>query len=228
MRVGIIGTGAISHKHAQAYKNIGYEVTACTDINETYGQKFADQYGCEFIRNYEDLCRHPLVDYVDVCTFPDFRLQPLEICAESGKHIQVQKPMATNLDTAADMIRIAADAGIVLGVVSQHRFADSLPEWQTAESIATKRYHDAFHPDSLQSITGLAMAHLGLDQPAEALALAQRGMKLVASHEQDANPTSLADLRFTLARAMWETHGDHKAARGHAIWARDAWAKAGT
>jgi UDP-N-acetyl-2-amino-2-deoxyglucuronate dehydrogenase len=125
MRVGIIGTGAISHKHAQAYKNIGYEVTACTDINETYGEKFANQYGCEFVRNYEDLCRHPSVDYVDVCTFPDFRLQPLEICAGSGKHVQVQKPMATNLDTAADMIKIAAKAGIVLGVVSQHRFDDS-------------------------------------------------------------------------------------------------------
>ncbi len=125
MRVGIIGTGAISHKHAQAYRNIGYELTVCTDINEQYGRKFADQYGCEFVRNYEDLCRHPRVDYVDVCTFPDFRLQPLEICAEAGKHIQVQKPMATNLDTARRMIAVAEKAGIVLGVVSQHRFDDS-------------------------------------------------------------------------------------------------------
>ena len=125
MRVGIIGTGAISHKHAQAYNNIGYELTVCTDISEKSGERFAAQYGCEFVRNYEELCRHPRVDYVDVCTFPDFRLQPLEVCAEAGKHIQVQKPMAINLDTAADMIKVAAKAGIVLGVVSQHRFDDS-------------------------------------------------------------------------------------------------------
>lgn len=125
MRVGIIGTGAISHKHAQAYRNIGYEVTVCTDINAEYGRKFADQYGCEFVDSYEKLCRHPKVDSVDVCTFPDFRLQPLEICAESKKHIQVQKPISTNLETARRMIRTAADAGIVLGVVSQHRFDDS-------------------------------------------------------------------------------------------------------
>ena len=110
MRVGIIGTGAISHKHAQAYKNIGYQVTVCTDINEPSGIRFADQHGCEFVRTYEEVCRHPRVDYVDVCTFPDFRLQPVEICAESGKHIQVQKPMATNLDTAGDMIKVAAQA----------------------------------------------------------------------------------------------------------------------
>ena len=44
MRVGVIGTGAISWKHAEAYQNIGYEVTACTDINEASGKKFADCY----------------------------------------------------------------------------------------------------------------------------------------------------------------------------------------
>ncbi len=126
MRVGILGTGAISHKHAQAYKNIGFEVTACTDISEVWGKKFADQYGAEFVPTYEELCRHPRVDYVDVCTFPDFRLQPLEICAETKKHIQVQKPIATNLETARKMIDIAARAGITLGVVSQHRFDDSI------------------------------------------------------------------------------------------------------
>jgi len=84
LKVGMIGTGAISHKHAQAYRNIGYQLTVCTDINEAYGRKFADQYGCKFVGTYEDVCRHPEVDYVDVCTFPDFRMQPLAICAETG------------------------------------------------------------------------------------------------------------------------------------------------
>jgi UDP-N-acetyl-2-amino-2-deoxyglucuronate dehydrogenase len=125
MRVGIIGTGAISHKHAQAYKNIGYEITVCTDVYEPAGRKFAETYGCEFVAGYEQVCRHPKVDFVDVCTFPDFRLQPLEICAETKKHIQVQKPISTNLETARKMIDTAKKAGIVLGVVSQHRFDDA-------------------------------------------------------------------------------------------------------
>jgi len=125
LRVGLIGTGAISHKHAQAYKNIGFRITACTDINPEYGRKFADQYGCEFVPTYEELCKHPNIDYVDVCTFPDFRLQPIEIAAAHGKHIQVQKPMSVNLETARKMIDVAKKAGVVLGVVSQHRFDDS-------------------------------------------------------------------------------------------------------
>ena len=125
MRIGIIGTGAISHKHAQAYRNIGYELKACTDINADSGRAFARQYYCEFIPTYQELCRHPHIDYVDVCTFPDFRLDPLKICAEAGKHVQVQKPISTNLETARAMLDTARAAGIQLGVVSQHRFDDS-------------------------------------------------------------------------------------------------------
>jgi predicted dehydrogenase len=126
VRVGLIGTGAISYKHAQAYKNIGWEVTVCNDISEKAGEKFCAQFGCEFVKTYQELCRHPKVDLVDVCTFPDFRLQPIEICAESKKHVQVQKPMSTNLEAARQMLDIAHKAGITLSVVSQHRFDDAV------------------------------------------------------------------------------------------------------
>jgi predicted dehydrogenase len=122
LRVGIIGTGAISQKHAQAYKNIGYQVTVCTDIFEEAGRRFAKQWGAEFVKDYKDVCRHPQVDFVDVCTFPDFRLEPVKICAQTKKHIQVQKPIATTLETAREMIETARAAGIVLGVMCQHRF----------------------------------------------------------------------------------------------------------
>lgn len=125
MRVGIIGTGAVSHKHAQVYENIGYDLVVCTDINTESGHAFAERYGCRFVQTYEEVCRDPHVDYVDVCTFPDFRLQPVQLCAEAKKHVQVQKPIATSLETARQMIDTAAKAGIQLGVVSQHRFDDS-------------------------------------------------------------------------------------------------------
>jgi UDP-N-acetyl-2-amino-2-deoxyglucuronate dehydrogenase len=49
----------------------------------------------------------------------------LKICAASKKHVQVQKPIATNLRTAREMIETARIAGIQLGVISQHRFDDS-------------------------------------------------------------------------------------------------------
>lgn len=125
MRVGIVGTGAIARKHAQAYHNIGYQVTACTDADPDAARDFAATCGAEFVSTCEEVCRHPRVDYVDVCTFPDFRLEPVRLSAAAGKHVQVQKPMATDLDTARAMIDTARQAGVLLGVVSQHRFDDS-------------------------------------------------------------------------------------------------------
>jgi len=48
-----------------------------------------------------------------------------ELCVAAGKHVLVQKPMAVDFATADRMIAIAANAGIQLGVVSQHRFDDA-------------------------------------------------------------------------------------------------------
>ncbi|MGB7266969.1 MAG: Gfo/Idh/MocA family oxidoreductase [Terracidiphilus sp.] len=125
MRVGVIGTGAIAWKQAQAYKNIGYKITACTDRTETKGRNFADAIGAEFVPTPEELARRADVDYLDVCTFPGYRLEAVELAAKYGKHVLVQKPMAVDLGTAARMIQVARAARIQLGVVSQHRFDDS-------------------------------------------------------------------------------------------------------
>ncbi len=122
-RIGIIGTGAVAHKHAQAFRNIGYEVVACAARHQAHSQSFADQYGCENCEGWQAVCRDPRVDFVDVCTLPDFRLEPVLLCAELRKQVLVEKPIAANLETARRMLDAAR--GIVLGVVSQHRFDES-------------------------------------------------------------------------------------------------------
>ncbi len=125
MRVGILGTGAIANKHAQAYKNIGFELAACSNKTASRGREFAQRWGADFIEDYRELCRYPGLDYVDVCTFPDFHLPPVEVCASIRRHVMLQKPIATNLETARQIVESAHSAGIVLGVMSQHRFDDS-------------------------------------------------------------------------------------------------------
>jgi predicted dehydrogenase len=122
MRVGLIGTGAISALHARAYRNIGFTITVCTDVDAERGRAFAEAHGAEFVDAADAVCAHAAVDYVDVCTLPDFRLDVVRWCAAHHKHVQVQKPIATTPAIARDMVDLARRAGIVLGVVSQHRF----------------------------------------------------------------------------------------------------------
>ena len=125
MRVGILGTGAIANKHAQAYKNIGFQLVACSNKTEARGREFANRWGAEFFANYTDLCRYPGLDYIDVCTFPDFHLEPVRVCSMMGRPVLVQKPIATHLEDARTMVEITRAAGVTFGVVSQHRFDDS-------------------------------------------------------------------------------------------------------
>ena len=126
MRVGVIGTGAISYKHALAYKNIGFHITACTNRTADAGRRFAETTGAEFVDSAESLCRRPDVDFVDVCTSPIYRLQAVALCASAGKHVIVQKPIAIDLESAQRMIDIAKAGRIQLGVMSSSRFLDSI------------------------------------------------------------------------------------------------------
>lgn len=125
MRVAILGTSAIAHKHAQAYRNIGYDLVACANRDAAKGRAFAAQWNTRFIDRWQDLCALPDIDFVDLCTLPAFRLEAVEACAANRKHIQIQKPIAADLATARRMIDIANAAGILIGIVSQHRFDES-------------------------------------------------------------------------------------------------------
>jgi predicted dehydrogenase len=125
MRVGLIGTGAIANKHADSYREIGYQLVAASNRSEQKGREFAQRNGAEFVADYRDLCRRPDIDFVDVCAFPDSRLAMTREAIANGKHVLLQKPIALKLDEAEEMIRLARQADLRLGVVSQRRFDDA-------------------------------------------------------------------------------------------------------
>ena len=124
MRVGLVGTGAISHKHAECYREIGFELVACSNRGRAKGEAFAEEWNCEFVADYNMLCERGDVDYVDVCTFPDSHLEICRRAVRGGKHVLLQKPMALTLPECREMISLCRAAGLRLGVVSQHRFDD--------------------------------------------------------------------------------------------------------
>ena len=70
MNVGVIGTGAIARKHAQAYRNIGYRLVACTNCTPERGLKFAAETGAEFVLTDEELCDGPILTSLTCARFP--------------------------------------------------------------------------------------------------------------------------------------------------------------
>ena len=60
IRIGIIGTGSISHFHMVGYRASSdiAQVTAVCDLNEDRARAFAEKYGVPHVyTNYEDMLR---------------------------------------------------------------------------------------------------------------------------------------------------------------------------
>ncbi len=125
MNIGLIGTGAIAHKHAECYAELGYSLVACSDRFPEYGRPYAEKYGAQFHEDWRELVARADLGYVDVCTYPDSHLEIVRECAARGRNVLLQKPMDLTLENCREMIDLAKSANIRLGVVSQHRFDDS-------------------------------------------------------------------------------------------------------
>ena len=125
MRVGLIGTGAIADKHADSYEELGYELVAVSNRGEQKGRAFAERHGADFHADFRELCSREDIDYVDVCAFPDSRLEMAKAAVANGKHVLLQKPIALTLEAAQEMMDITQAANLRLGVMSQHRFDDA-------------------------------------------------------------------------------------------------------
>lgn len=125
MNIGLIGTGAIAHKHGDSYNELGWRIAACSNRGAEKGQAFAEKYGAGFVAGWRDLVARDDIDYVDVCTFPDSHLEIVRECAARKKSVLLQKPMDLTIENCRTMIDLAREAGIRLGVVSQHRYDDS-------------------------------------------------------------------------------------------------------
>src|SRR5581483_5716772 len=68
----------------------------------------------QWFENYEDLCALAELDAVSVVTPEAEHLGPVRAAAEAGKHILVEKPIASDVSDAKAMIDAASRAGVIL------------------------------------------------------------------------------------------------------------------
>jgi UDP-N-acetyl-2-amino-2-deoxyglucuronate dehydrogenase len=126
---GIVGAGVISGAHANAIASLpDAALVAVTDIEPERARAFAAKHGCAAEPDLDALLARDDVDVVSVCV-PSGRHAEVGIrAAAAGKHLIVEKPVDVSLAAADRLISAARDAGIVLTVVSQHRFDRGLVE----------------------------------------------------------------------------------------------------
>jgi predicted dehydrogenase len=125
LKFAIVGTGMISHVHAQAIQALANsELTYVLSRDEKSGREFARSYGIRYTTSAEELLKSGDVDAVSVCTPSGTHADWAVRIANHGKHVIVEKPLDISLAKAKEAIRACRANGVKLGVIFQLRFMD--------------------------------------------------------------------------------------------------------
>jgi len=126
---GIVGAGVISATHAQAIASLpGGRLVAVTDVEPDRAKSLAAAHDCAVEPDLDALLARGDVDVVCVCVPSGLHADVGIRAAAAGKHLVIEKPLDVSLEAADRLIEATDQAGVVLTVISQHRFDRGLIE----------------------------------------------------------------------------------------------------
>ena len=112
--VAIQGAGNVATEHIRAYLNNPHtRLVAIGSRTLESARKKAVELGveCDLYDNYDRLLEHPDVDVVSICTPPDRHAGEAIAAARAGKHLLIEKPVATNHEELNAMHRAVDKRG---------------------------------------------------------------------------------------------------------------------
>ncbi|GGS23678.1 dehydrogenase [Streptomyces humidus] len=129
VRAGIIGVGFMGTVHARAVRRAGAVVSRTAGSTPDSSRAATGRIGAEIPTDtVEELLSADDVDVVHVCT-PNSTHAPLVRAAiAAGKHVVCEKPLAVDPGEAAELVRLAADAGVTATVPFVYRFYPTVRE----------------------------------------------------------------------------------------------------
>jgi UDP-N-acetylglucosamine 3-dehydrogenase len=124
VKIGLVGCGNFGESHLQAFRAIPQaEVAAVFDTDPGRAQRIASQFKIPKVcASVEEICTLPELAAIDVVTPEHVHLEPVRMAFTVGKHVFVEKPLATNLRDCSEMIEAASRADRFLMVGQILRF----------------------------------------------------------------------------------------------------------
>lgn len=135
-RVGLVGLGRISDFHINSWKNIpNTELKIVVDTDLARAKSKAQQFGiAEAGNDFQSMVARDDLDIIDIAT-PHYLHAPYAIAAlKANKHVVIEKPVATTLADAEELIRTAQSSKKKAIVAEPVRFS---PGFQRASKMIT-------------------------------------------------------------------------------------------
>ncbi|MFN3620487.1 Gfo/Idh/MocA family oxidoreductase [Sphingorhabdus sp.] len=127
MRVALAGAGAFGEKHLDGLKLIdGVEITSIISRRLEQAEQVAHKYGAKhFSTDLNDALMRDDVDAVILCTPTQMHAEQAIACMNSGKHVQVEIPLADSWADAQAVLDKQQETGLVCMVGHTRRFNPS-------------------------------------------------------------------------------------------------------
>ena len=123
IRIGMIGCGKLATDRAKSIMGMDeLTLTTVMDTNREAATRLAELTGARATTELEEVLAGKDVDAVYIATPHALHAQQAIAAAEHGKHMLVEKPLATEVEDGEGVIRACRKAGVVLSVGYQRRF----------------------------------------------------------------------------------------------------------
>jgi phthalate 4,5-cis-dihydrodiol dehydrogenase len=135
LRIGIAGLGAAGRAFLPPIAaHPGMELAAIADPAAQVRANAAAELGVAAYASVEELVADDTLDAIYIATPTDLHPQHVALACAAGKHVLVEKPMATSVAQALAMVEAAERAGVQLLVGHSHSY--DLPIQRMRELIA--------------------------------------------------------------------------------------------
>lgn len=129
VNIAVIGLGRIARSHIDGIRHWdACELAAVVDVQESRAEAFAEEYDVPYYISPEDAYTDPDIDAVVVCVPHSLHSRLAIDAAEAGKHVLVEKVMATSVEEGKAMVMAAEDNVVNLMIGQSRRFFPSLME----------------------------------------------------------------------------------------------------
>lgn len=133
VKVGVVGCGIISHVYLRNMTRLFriLDVVAVCDLNPDLAQQAAKEYGVPHIMTLEEMAQSPDIELVVNLTGADAHYAIIKKMLLAGKHVYTEKTMTSRLEQAQELVQIANEKHLYLGVA---------PDTVLGASIQTARW----------------------------------------------------------------------------------------
>lgn len=129
MRLAFVGYGSIAQAHARAFRAMpGVEINWVVGRDPAGTQEFAAEWGIPHWTLELEQALGPDVDGVVITSPSDLHAGQAVTVLEAGKHALIEIPLATDLEDAVVVYRLAQETGLKVQVAHTQRYDPALRE----------------------------------------------------------------------------------------------------